>query len=1364
VIVSVTALGSRDGDAAGAVARVVDYLDGRGPCRAGRSPEWWTDTGLDGPGASSGLAAAGDGVVGYYADSVEGPGQWLGRGLAGFSPTGEVTRAELEAMLLGRHPGTGRQLLDARGSAARAAHRGRRGAPVAPTGPDDELVTLPQAATLLGVSPAYLRRLAADTAATRALLGNVAGAGEALPALDGAYLDATRSGSGRHWRVTRGEVARFDADRKAPSAVIAYDLTFSVPKSVSILWACADAEDRAVIVAAVEEAVEAGVAYLQNHAAFVRAGSGWRACRADGLLAASYLHGTSRALDPQLHAHVVVANMAESRSRTVRALDGRALFTHAKTAGYLAAAELRHQLAVRLGVEWEPAECGLADVAGVSREAIEALSKRSEQIDAVVGEVERFFTNGRGLRARGRQIAAYVTRAAKEDHGVDPAALRPWWGAQLDAVGFGPRVAQRCLGRQATPALVTAEDRAELFELLGSHRGVTEHSATFCRRDVLQAVAEWAGDRLGAGEIADLADGWLATEVVVRLAPARPALRPGEARRGVIPPGAPEPVFTTTSMLALEERLFATYERSRGVGAGVVPTATVEAALAARPELGEDQVAMVRSICTSGHRVQGVLGPAGSGKTFALATAARAWEAAGYVPVGATVQGTATEVLRDATEMSCSTIADLLTRLDVGVVDTLSEHHVVIVDESSTLSNRDLARLVRHVEDHGATLRLIGDPAQHSAVGAGGGWRALLERWPEDRAELVERRRQAAPEMTEVRLASVEYAAGHISAALERLRRDQRVVEAESADQLLDALVADWYVDRLRRAADPALAASSMTADHHVERRELNRRARALLAANGHLRGPVVEVAGQAFQAGDEVIDVHQDPELRPAGGHARDRVRTGERGVVVEVRPGRRPVVVVDFERRGRVEVAERFLAQKVRPGVVGVITHAYAVTTHMAQGETYEAARPMVTDASSREGVYVALTRGRNDVRLYVVRRSELVQAVDAHSGLPRLGDDTATVAAVTKRLESQRAEALAGEVDPDAGQVARLARSYSLAALAELAGEDDPLATRAYRRIASSLAQSARLDPSPALVARLGPRPDGGAERAAWDRAVGAVAVHRARFGAVPIDGGRGAEWALGVAPSDDEELASYAGAAEALARAERAWVGHLPVAALSAERRSLLRTLAATPPPEARDMAEADLARSRQALDDALAERVDAGQRLSTNEGRRWRRSSQDMEAARLSVAAADRRVAAARMDLSAAEAALGALERQAPDRHRVAERLELVEHVLDAKIADAVERPAPYLVAAIGTPDDSRCPRRWCDAAMCIEGFRHRELDRCPSEGSLNGCAGLEGAIGPRPDDYLQALAWDHIAELASPEPSLTLDVELSGLE
>jgi hypothetical protein len=216
-----------------------------------------------------------------------------------------------------------------------------------------------------------------------------------------------------------------------------------------------------------------------------------------------------------------------------------------------------------------------------------------------------------------------------------------------------------------------------------------------------------------------------------------------------------------------------------------------------------------------------VLGPAGSGKTFALAAAARAWEDAGYRPLGAVVQGTATEVLRDATGMDCSTVASLLYRLDHELL-SLDERSVVVVDESSTLGNRDLARLAGYVERSGAALRLVGDPAQHSAVAAGGAWRALLEHYPEDRPALSLRRRQEAPEMEAVRLASGDYAAGRISEAVERLRRDRRIVEADSPEELLDALVADWYVDRISRRVDPEVPPSSMMADHHSERRELN--------------------------------------------------------------------------------------------------------------------------------------------------------------------------------------------------------------------------------------------------------------------------------------------------------------------------------------------------------------------------------------------------------------------------------------------------------------------------------------------------------------------------------------------------------------
>ncbi len=831
MIVSVTVLGSRDGNAAKAVAGVVNYLDGRSPAPAGRSPEWWEgkqELSSKAP-CKHGLGGATDRALGYYADSVEGPGTWLGRGLAGFSTAGGVARDELARMLLGQDPSSGRQLLDGRGSAARADHLGRDTAKVAGQGPDDELLTIPQAASLLGVSPQYLRKVVDRTAAAR-LEADLPEPGQPLAGLGHPYLDAARSGENGHWQVTRGEVRRFAAERDAPTAVIGYDLTFSVPKSVSLLWARGDADRQAAIVAAVGEAVAAGLAYLEESAAFIQSPGG-QPEKATGLLAACYLHGTSRALDPQLHAHVVVANMAERADGAVRALDGRPLFAHAKTASYLAAAELRHQMTERLGVEWEAAERGLADVAGVPRAAIVEMSKRSRELDAVIPELQAFYTRGNGLRGRGRQVAAYITRAAKDDHGVDPEALRPWWGAQLDAVGFDVGAVEHCYDRQALAALVTEEQRAALFAHLTSPTGVTEMAATFGRRDVLQHIADWAGDRLHARQICDLADAWLASDVVVSL-DARPRRegRSGDVVRlrdgGTVNALRSEALYTTSAMLSVEDRLLTAYQRGRGAGVGVVAEAQLAPVLAARPELGEDQVAMVRSICTSGHRIQCVLGPAGSGKTFALAAAARAWEDAGYRPLGAVVQGTATEVLRDATAMECSTVASLLYRLDEGLV-TLDEHSVVLVDESSTIGNRDLARLADHVERGGAALRLIGDPAQHSAVAAGGGWRALLERYPEDRAELVVRRRQAAEEMTEVRLVSIDYAAGKISEALERLTTD-RVVEADTPDQLLDALAADWYVDRLYRASNPDAARSSMIADHHVERRELNTRARTL--------------------------------------------------------------------------------------------------------------------------------------------------------------------------------------------------------------------------------------------------------------------------------------------------------------------------------------------------------------------------------------------------------------------------------------------------------------------------------------------------------------------------------------------------------
>src|SRR5207302_4307939 len=76
-------------------------------------------------------------------------------------------------------------------------------------------------------------------------------------------------------------------------AVAGYALTFSPPKSVSALWAVADETIAARMAAAHDAAVRAGVAYLEDHAAFTRRGmAGVLQLDTDGLVAASCAHRT----------------------------------------------------------------------------------------------------------------------------------------------------------------------------------------------------------------------------------------------------------------------------------------------------------------------------------------------------------------------------------------------------------------------------------------------------------------------------------------------------------------------------------------------------------------------------------------------------------------------------------------------------------------------------------------------------------------------------------------------------------------------------------------------------------------------------------------------------------------------------------------------------------------------------------------------------------------------------------------------------------------------------------------------------------------------------------------------------------------
>jgi conjugative relaxase-like TrwC/TraI family protein len=138
-----------------------------------------------------------------------------------------------------------------------------------------------------------------------------------------------------------------------PHRVPGFDLTFRAPKSVSVLFGLGDPDTARQVRDAHDRAVEAALGFAERHAVWSRRGHGGvRLVRGEGLIAAAFRHRTSRNGDPHLHTHVLVANMVRGDDGRWATLDGRWLYTSAKTIGYLYEAELRHNLTVDLGVEW----------------------------------------------------------------------------------------------------------------------------------------------------------------------------------------------------------------------------------------------------------------------------------------------------------------------------------------------------------------------------------------------------------------------------------------------------------------------------------------------------------------------------------------------------------------------------------------------------------------------------------------------------------------------------------------------------------------------------------------------------------------------------------------------------------------------------------------------------------------------------------------------------------------------------------------------------------------------------------------------------------------------------------------------------
>jgi conjugative relaxase-like TrwC/TraI family protein len=772
--------------------------------------------------------------------------------------------------------------------------------------------------------------------------------------------------------TTGEQLGRFGGRR-----IAGFDLTFRAPKSVSLLVGLADEPIATQVREAHEAAVDAALGYVEREAARSRTGSqGSHQIEVEGLVAAAFRHRTSRAGDPHLHTHVLVANMARCPDGRWRTLDGRLLYLHAKTAGYLYEAHLRAELTQRLGVDWEAVRNGIADVAGIPKTVLRHFSDRRRQIEEHLSET--------GFRsARAAELAALETRQAKTapDHGQSMKTL--WTEKALD-IGWDPRD----LGSvpDLVPRSVPEPVPTSLFAQLLAPEGLTTKASTFDRRDVLRSLAERAPRGATVASIETLADRFLTHPEVIRLGRSSEPTQSEAIRRtdGTIIPALNGQRWSTAELIALETHLVERACARACTGAGVVPTDKVSNVLRGRPTLGAEQAEMVVRLCRSGNGVDVVTAAAGTGKTFTLDAAHLAWHHAGYRVLGAAVAGIAAQELQSSAGIPSTTLAKLRIELDNGG-QHLDHRTVLVIDEAGMAGTRTLAPILDAADRAGAKVVLVGDPRQLPEIDAGGVLAGLVRRL--DPIQLVENRRQRDDWE---RHALGELRDGDTTHALAAYEDHDRIVTCRAAPILRRRLISDWWA--LYATGDT----TAMLAYRRADVDELNGRARAVLERAGHLTGPELVVNERPFQAGDQIVCLRNDRRLG---------VNNGTRASITHVDPDRRTITIATLKHQ--VTLPAYYLDG-------GHIAHGYATTIHKAQGATVDHALLLGSDELTRESGYVALSRGRHTNRIYIT--GEPPRGVDLSDGPPEPGPDPTNV--LRRALQRTTAKDLAidtGQPEP-------------------------------------------------------------------------------------------------------------------------------------------------------------------------------------------------------------------------------------------------------------------------------------------------------------------------------------------------------------
>ncbi len=906
------------------------------------------------------------GLAAYYEEKGESPGVWMGSCLdaLGIKAGDPVTAAQMKALFGdGLHPLADQIRRDAAdaGLSERDAEKAcRLGRPFA---------------VRAGGSPEFQQELKRRYAAA-----NVAAGRRPTAKLDPDVLAQIRTEVASEFFAKEFgrapdsaiELHRAVAVWSRPNAVTiaGVDLTVSPTKTFSTLWALAPVADSEKLEQLHLRAVAKVVEYLETQA-FSRVGPhGVRNVEARGLVAVAFTHRDSRAGDPDLHTHLVVANKVQTADGRWYALNTNLLYKAKVAASELYTAALEAELAQTFGLSFVERNTGrgkrpVREIAGIDPALAARWSTRRGQIEHRRDELAATFQADHGRPPTEPEMIALAQRANLETREAkhaprSRAEQRATWRSEAEQV-LGAGGVERMLAdvrrHGPRPTLMPSVDW--LIDISARVIGVLEQERSTWQGWHVRAEA--LRQTRSAGVLGDLLDRVVDTIVdlaletrSIRLSVDDPIQEPDALQRSdgqsvYIIPGVDW--YTSSRILEAEQRIVANAGRTDGrvVDASLVDLALLEA-LANGTQLTPGQSNLVRDMACSGQRVQLAIAPAGTGKTTAMRVLGSAWTESGGTVIGLAPSAAAAKALADQLDVPCDTLAKLTWSLDHPEQPTpawlagIGPDTLVIIDEAGMADTLSLDRAIAEVMIRGGSVRLIGDDRQLSAIGAGGVLRDIEAAHGACRLHEVLRfddpaEAAASTALREGRTEALGYYLDH-----DRIHVGDIITMAHT---VLDAWTQDHAngLDALMLAPTRDLVSrlNQLAQQRHHEGRSMIGRGAGL-------------ADGNVAVAGDPVITRHNARRL-PVG--SRDWVKNGDRWRVASVAADG-SLRVQSLRSKHAVTLPADYVREWVDPG--------YATTIHGAQGLTADTMHGLASGEESRQDIYTMLTRGRQANHLYL------------------------------------------------------------------------------------------------------------------------------------------------------------------------------------------------------------------------------------------------------------------------------------------------------------------------------------------------------------------------------------------------------------